>query len=555
MAKFNYITGFILLLPFLIFAASFSKAEAVTINYGTILSTKGTSFIVDYYAIDAHKYFICSVTTRACTATNKTTLGTTTSLPIKATLKKQLAAKYANHITLSPSKNLLAYYIAANGNTPTRTFTIRNIKTGKEYSAVGGVSYWDLIYEEKGIFSFSPDSKKLAYLDDKDGTSAIYMVNTSALSGTTFKSTKLPTTAYQVFDVLFTDNSTLYYIGNSKTNPYIWSLYRYNLKTNKDIVLASNVSYVDPLRKIGSSVVFNELQALGYGPALYDTVAKKLHQFTIPGVDTKGDTSSDEVVHIGGETGVIMLPPTFDPSKSYPLLIWLHGGPDRQSSYGYQPYHSYGIYDSILKLLQKDGTIVLKLDYRGSLGFGRAYTESIKGSVGVGDVTDVMDAVTYTQNLYHISNTYLAGNSYGGYLSLKALVDRPDTFAGVISINGVTDWASLLVPLRNSIFNVDFNGLPNQTNQNLYDQASILSRVSNLGNQKVEIIQGQADKTINPSQAELLYNALSGLHKNVSIVRYPGEDHVFRYSNNISDLCTQMFTFVGIAPDAQCTIN
>ena len=552
MTKLNYGRGIFLFASCLVFTVSFSRAEALTVNYGTVLDTKGTSILVDYYAIDKHQYFICSVTTLKCTATTKTSFGTSTALPIKATLKKQLAAEYANHITLSPSKNLLAYYIAGSNTTPTRTYTIKNIKTGKEYSLQGGVSYWDLIYEQRGVFSFSPDSKKLAYLDDKDGTSAIYMVNTATLSGTTFKSVKLPTTALQVFDVLFTDNNTLYYIGNSKDNPYVWSLYRYNLKTNKDLALVNDVSYVDPLLKVGSSVVFNELQAVGYGPGLYDTVAKKAHQFSTPGINTKSDLSGEQFVRIGNETGVVMAPKDMDPSKTYPLVIWLHGGPYRQSSYGYQPYHSYGLYDSILKLMQQDNVIILKLDYRGSLGLGRAYSESIKDSVGLGDVTDVMEAVAYMQNGYHISNTYLAGNSYGGYLSLKTLVEHPNTFAGVISINGVTDWASLLIPLKNSIFNIDFNGLPNPSNQALYDQSSILNKIDNLGNQKIELIQGQADQTINPSQAELLYNALSALHKNVSIVRYPGEDHVFKYPKTISDLCTQMFTFVGMAPDAQC---
>jgi dipeptidyl aminopeptidase/acylaminoacyl peptidase len=555
MRKLNYIYSLLLFLPCLLFAVSFSRAEAVTVEYGTVLDTKGTSVLVDYYAVDKKEYYICNVTTLACTATTKMTLGGTTALPIKATLKKQLAAKNADHLTLSASKNLLAYYIQRSDAKPIRTFTIRNIKTAKEYSVQESVGYWDLINEQHNIYSFSPDSKKLVYLDDKDGQSSIYMVNTSTLSGTTFKSSKLPTTALQVSEVVFTDNNTLYYIGNSKDNPYQWSLYRYNLKTNKDLAIVTDVSYVDPLIKVGSSVVFNQLQALGYGIALYDTVAKKAHQFSTPGIDTKSDLSGEQVVHIGNQTGVVMAPLNMDPLKTYPLVIWLHGGPDRQSSYGYQPYHSYGLYDSILKLMQNDNVIILKLDYRGSLGLGRAYSESIKDSVGLGDVTDVMEAVAYMQNGYHVSNTYLAGNSYGGYLSLKTLVEHPNTFAGVLSINGVTDWASLLIPLKNSIFNVDFNGLPNPSNQALYDQASILNKIGNLGNQKVEIIQGQADQTINPSQAELLYNALTASHKNVSIVRYPGEDHVFKYPQTISDLCTQMFTFVGVAPDAQCITN
>ncbi len=55
-----------------------------------------------------------------------------------------------------------------------------------------------------------------------------------------------------------------------------------------------------------------------------------------------------------------MNPNNYDLNKPYTLLIWLHGGPYRQTSYGYHPFHSYGIYDSILELLRKDNTNIPK---------------------------------------------------------------------------------------------------------------------------------------------------------------------------------------------------
>jgi dipeptidyl aminopeptidase/acylaminoacyl peptidase len=529
-------------------------AEALDIQYGTVLGESGSNILVQYYSIEKKKNFLCNTINRTCSTTKKTSLGTTTSLAIKDDVEDEIRDNDGGYLTLSPSKNLLAYFKASDAKNPNRSFIIRDLKTNEEHAITysNPNSYWDLVNDQGRVFRFSPDSTKLIYLDDRDGTLALYLVDTTTLSGPTMTSVKLSTTAFQVDDFIFADNDTLYYVGNSKTNQYEWSLYRYNFKTKTDTVVASKVSYVDSLRKIGSMIIFNQMQAKGYGPAMYNTSTKKVVQFKTPGITTKNSTLNQTVIKAGDAPGILMTPAKVDSKKSYPLLIWLHGGPYRQTSYGYHPYHSYGIYDSILELLRKNNVMVLKLDYKGSFGFGRPYAEGIKGTVGEGDVKDVMDAITYAKSKYYISNVYVAGNSYGGYLSLRSIVEHPGSFTGVMSINGVTDWESLLLSIKTSIFNTHFNGLPDANNKALYDKASIVNRIGNLGDQKIAIIQGQADRTIAPWQADFLSEKLKAQNKNVSLVRYPGEGHVFRTKKTINDLCTQMFTFVGKSPDKEC---
>lgn len=547
MNKLKYILIFILYFTLL------QSVEALDIEYGTILSVKSPNVLIEYNGIEKKQNFICSVTTRKCTLTKKLTLGITPAKTVKKTLQQELISNGANRITLSPSEKLVAYYTKATGIKPTRTFTIRDLKTNKEYSTLNNVSYWDLVNEQSRVFDFSPNSKNLVYLDDKDGEFALYITDTTKLNSDAIESTKLSTSAYQVDDFMFTDNKTLYYIGNTKANPYVWSLYRYNLTTNKDIVIESNVSYTDSIKKIGQALVFNRLQTKGYGPEIYNLNTKKIEQFKVPNISTKKSITNQEVIKADAVNGVLMTPTKNDLDKTYTLVIWLHGGPYRQSSYGYHPFHSYGTYDSILELLRKNNVIVLKLDYRGSFGFGRRHSEGIKESVGLGDIEDVMKAVAYAKNRYHISDVYLAGNSYGGYMSLKALTEYPDTFTGVVSINGVTDWESLLVKMRTSIFNTDFNGLPDPTNRALYDKASIINNIGKIGNQKISIIAGEADRTIPFSQATLLYEKLKSANKNVTLVSYKDEDHVYEKKETIQDLCTQLFNFVGVEVDPECS--
>jgi dipeptidyl aminopeptidase/acylaminoacyl peptidase len=80
----------------------------------------------------------------------------------------------------------------------------------------------------------------------------------------------------------------------------------------------------------------------------------------------------------------------------------------------------------------------------------------------------------------------------------------------------------------------------------------LIKKIGNLGNQRIEIIQGEADRTIPLWQAILLYDKLKEANKNVNLVTYPKEDHVFKYKQNINDICNRLFGLIGIPADKEC---
>ena len=210
------------------------------------------------------------------------------------------------------------------------------------------------------------------------------------------------------------DETNSFYISNTKDDPYNWQLHHADTFRDTDEVVASNVSYVDEIKKVSTGVVFNVLQKDGYGPAVYNVAKKEVEYFKIPNIQNYFSNTIEKVVTIEKNHAVIMEPASIDKEKNYTLVVWLHGGPPRQASFIYHPYLSYGTYDSILQLLQKNNVIVIKLDYRGSFGYGQDYIDSIKGQIGKGDVTDVMDTIKYMRTNYDIDKVYLMGNSYGG---------------------------------------------------------------------------------------------------------------------------------------------
>jgi dipeptidyl aminopeptidase/acylaminoacyl peptidase len=136
------------------------------------------------------------------------------------------------------------------------------------------------------------------------------------------------------------------------------------------------------------------------------------------------------------------------------------------------------------------------------------------------------------------------GNSYGGYLSLKTIYEKPEIFEGAISINGVTDWFKLISSIPSSIFSIHFNGAPNKNNKNLYNQASIFLDKERLRNKRFLIIYGENDKTVPNSQSKLFYKIYKDV-ANIAIKSY-NDDHIISSEKNIENLCLDIFDFLGI---------
>lgn len=545
MRKFSYIFLFLILTIFYTV-----KAEALNISYESVLGINGNNILVEKYLLEKKTNYMCSALSYTCKITTTKSLPSTSGMS-NDPIAKSLRSKKATHITISPLKNFVAYLIH-DTNGSSRKLVIRDINTGKEKNSKKSLEYWDLLNDQDSVFGFTPDESKLIYLDDSEGYFSLYQSDKKNFMNNPFRSSKINTNTLEIHQFTIFDNNTVFYIGNTLANPYTWSLYKFDLNTNTNKKIADNVSYTSSIRKLNGKIIFAMQESVGFGPRIYDLKEDKIHYFNIPNVNRVINKSNEQIINFGKRYGVLMKPPvTAQPTT---LVVWLHGGPYRQTSYGYHPYHSYGTYDSILEAMRVQGTLVLKLDYSGSLGFGRSYSESVGKNVGSGDVSDVLDAVDFIKTKYSINNVYLIGNSYGGYLSLKTITDNSSKFTGSISINGVTDWEALLSYMNTSIFNTHFGGLPNTNNQYLYDNASIIKNISKLdSNKPLMIIQAAADRTVAPWQATLLGDALKKEKKNVKMISYPKEDHVWKYEKNIRDMCTQMFKFVGIKNTSSCT--
>jgi acetyl esterase/lipase len=473
--------------------------------------------------------------------TQITYLRTSDGTPVRAASARGARTTYA---VLSPDGRYLAWYEPAVLSVGRRLHRLLDTQTGQIYSQTSTVDYWDLLSEKLRLFTFSPDSRQLVYLDDRDGYPSLYRVSLGGPS-VSMAGTRLITRPYSVTDFIFENNSTLLFVAN-RENHAIWSLYSYNLNNWNLDKLADHIAYSAPMRQIGDQVAFYQHQGNVLGVSLYQPSSKRISTLS-PIVSARSQAELVRNIQsrqFANVPGTLLLPDNYNPNQAYPLIVWLHGGPYRQASHGYHSYFSYAMYDWWLELLRQQGYLVAKIDYRGSFGHGRRYAESLKGQVGKGDVADVLQALGAIKHSYTVSNdVYLMGNSYGGYLALRTLVERPNQFKGAISVSGVSDWHRLLTNAPTSIFGVHFGGAPNQNNLTLYQQAAINTRLNNLSSQKILLVHGQSDTSVSFSQSSLLFSTLLSQGKTADLVTFPEENHVFHGQDNIEDSCRRVLEF------------
>jgi dipeptidyl aminopeptidase/acylaminoacyl peptidase len=125
-------------------------------------------------------------------------------------------------------------------------------------------------------------------------------------------------------------------------------------------------------------------------------------------------------------------------------VVFLHGGPVRQMlpawHYGYYYHNSYGFN----QYLASRGYLVLSVNFRCGIGYGRAFREAKRrGARGASEYDDVVAAGQYLRTRPDVDPGRIAlwGGSYGGFLTAMGLARNSDLFAAGVDIHGVHDWS------------------------------------------------------------------------------------------------------------------
>lgn len=530
------------------------------IDYARVVEHSATEALVRQSSFTKEYWWRCSFQTRACAAADENTLvAAPEPVPPFMLAYRALLPAGAGSLHRSPDGRYIAFYVPATQKRNTRTFGVMDTTDLSVYTKTETVSYWDLLTEGVNrYYHFSPDSKTLLYIDDVRDHPTLYRVDMDALGslGNVLPSERLFSREYSVADVVWKDTDSIFYVAN-RDNPYAWGLYELDIETYSLKKLADNVSYADTMWRLpaqagnGEKLLFAESDERGVRPALYNLATGAVEHFALPKKEALATDGQVVTTLKAGLSGVFLLE---ESGWSDTLVVWLHGGPYRQAATSYHPFLSYGGYDWVLERMRQADVGVLKLDYPGSFGFGREFAESITGGIGTVDADAAAAAIADFAARNSYKEVYLMGNSYGGYLALKLLVDHPGRYKGALSINGVADWLTLLTKLDTSIFNVQFGGTVDDANRQMYQNASIYNYTDRLGAQKVVLVHGERDTTVPVSQSEGLATYLSLIGKRVRLITIPNEDHVYKKPESFETLCGAALALVVKADASPCTL-
>jgi dipeptidyl aminopeptidase/acylaminoacyl peptidase len=234
------------------------------------------------------------------------------------------------------------------------------------------------------------------------------------------------------------------------------------------------------------------------------------------------DLTAPEEIHYssfdGREiTAWVQKPPNFDPSKKYPLILNIHGGP--HAAYGYTFSHEF-------QWMAAKGYVVLYPNPRGSSSYGLEFGNIIQHRYPGDDYKDLIAGVDELIRRGYIDPKRLGvtGGSGGGLLTNWAIT-QTDRFAAAVSQRSIADWAAWWYTADFTLFQPSwFKDLP------FRDPADFSSRSPITYVNKITtplmLIEGEADLRTPPAAGgEAMFRALKALKKPVVMVRFPGESH------------------------------
>jgi len=208
-------------------------------------------------------------------------------------------------------------------------------------------------------------------------------------------------------------------------------------------------------------------------------------------------------------------PKTLKAGKKYPVVVGVYGGPGAQ-----RVTNSWSSKDLYFQYLVQQDYIVFQLDNRGSENRGKAFEAPIFGELAAVELADQKTGVDYLRSLPYVDGARIGiyGHSYGGYMTIMAMLRAADYFAAGVSGAPVTDWA-----LYDSHYTERYLGHP-ATNAAGYQASSVFPYVDGLKG-KLLIYHGMADDNVLFTHSTKLFSLLQAKGKSFEMMTYPGSKH------------------------------
>lgn len=218
--------------------------------------------------------------------------------------------------------------------------------------------------------------------------------------------------------------------------------------------------------------------------------------------------------------GILLKPKNYDPKKKYPLLVVIHGGPTGIDLPDPVPTYVYPIVQWVEK-----GALVLRVNYRGSAGYGEKFRSLNVGNLGVGDMWDVVSGVEYlnSKGMIDTSRMGCMGWSQGGYIS-AFLTTNTNLFKAISVGAGISNWVTYYVNTDITPFTRQYLKATPWADMNVYLKTSPMTNI-NKASTPTLIQHGEFDKRVPIPNAFELYRGLQDRGIPSKLIIYKGFGH------------------------------
>jgi dipeptidyl aminopeptidase/acylaminoacyl peptidase len=225
-----------------------------------------------------------------------------------------------------------------------------------------------------------------------------------------------------------------------------------------------------------------------------------------------------------GETvhGQLFVPANARPGQKMPGIVFMHGGPIRQMLLGFHYMYYYHNSYAMNQYLASRGYVVLSVNYRTGIGYGRAFRMAPKrGARGASEYQDVVAGAEYLRKRDDVDAKHIGlwGGSYGGYLTALGLARNSDIFAAGVDMHGVHDWSR-------SISAANWIDYSNRDAQKIAVDASPIGSITKWRS-PVLLIQGDDDRNVAFNQMVDLARRLREQNVEFEQIVFPDEVHDF----------------------------
>lgn len=224
----------------------------------------------------------------------------------------------------------------------------------------------------------------------------------------------------------------------------------------------------------------------------------------------------------------------FDPTKKYPTVVYVYGGPhahnvDARWHYASRSWETY---------MAQKGYLLFILDNRGSENRGKAFEQVTFRHLGQEEMKDQMKGVEYLKSLAYVDTTRIGvhGWSFGGFMTISLITNHPDVFKVGVAGGPVIDWKWYEVMYGERYMDTPL------ANPEGYRQTSLLYKAKDLKG-KLQIIIGLNDPVVVPQHALTFLKACIAAGTQPDFFVYPGEPHNMRghQSVHLHERITQYF--------------